>query len=206
MNPKVDNYILGGCGRCPLGGTPSCKVHKWTGELSYLRSVIQESGLKEEVKWGVPCYTFENKNILILAAFKEYAAISFFKGSLLKDEEGILQKPGKNTQAARIIKFTDINEILKLENLVSAYIKEAVYLEQAKKEPESKKVSEYPLPDEFRKRLEDDPLLKTAFNTLTPGRQKAYLLHFSDAKQSKTRESRIEKCLPLILAGRGLYD
>lgn len=205
-NPKVDLYFIDGCGRCPLGGTINCKVNNWKDELKLLRMIVLDCGLTEELKWGVPVYTFQNHNIVILAAFKEYCALSFFKGTLLNDENKILSKPGENTQSARLIKFTDVREIIKMKSILKATIFEAIELEKAGLKVKFKKKSEHPIPIEFNNKLKIDPALKSAFDALTPGRQRAYLLYFSAPKQSKTRESRIEKSLKKILKGKGLTD
>jgi len=204
MNAKVDAYFTEGCGRCPLGGTPECKVHPWKEALEALRSIVLDCGLTEELKWGVPCYTHQNKNIAIIGAFKEYCALSFFKGALLKDEHRILSKPGENTVEGRLVKFTNVRDIVGMESILKSYIHEAIEVEKA-----GLKVQERPelaIPEEFQKKLDEFPALQTAFEALTPGRQRAYLLYFSAPKQSKTRDSRIEKCMELILMGKGLYD
>ncbi|WP_200975582.1 YdeI family protein [Echinicola sp. 20G] len=206
MNTNVEDYFTDGCGRCPLGGTPDCKVHLWTQELKLLRQIVRECGLVEESKWGVPCYTHSQKNIVIISAFKNHCALSFFKGSLLKDEEKLLEKPGENTQAGRIIKFTNVQKIQELQATLKAYLFEAIEVEKAGLGIEYKETSAYDVPEEFQQKLDEDPGIKAAFEALTPGRQKGYLLHFSQAKQSKTREARIEKCLPMIFAGKGLHD
>lgn len=205
MNTSVENYFLEGCGRCPLGGTTDCKVHSWTAELKLLRRIVLESGLVEESKWGAPCYTFQGKNVLMVSALKSYCCISFFKGSLLSDQKNILVKPGANSQAARLFKFKNTDEIINIENEIRAYIYEAIEVEKAglnvvfEKNPE-------PIPEELVSKFEEDPILKNAFESLTPGRQRGYILHFSAPKQSKTRVSRIEKCTPMILSGIGLHD
>lgn len=206
MNQKIENYLLQGCGRCPLGGTPQCKVHSWTKELKTMRSVILECGLSEELKWGVPCYTYGKSNIAILAAFKEYCALSFFKGALLNDPYKILYKPGENSQAARLIKITSMKDVLKIRDYVKDYIFEAVELEKAGLKVPSKSVEEYTVPQEFQNKLNSYPDLKAAFKALTPGRQKGYLLYFSQPKQSQTRLARIEKCVAKILSGKGIHD
>ena len=205
MNSKVDKYLMEGCGRCPLGGTPGCKVHKWTTELELLRTIVLGCGLTEELKWGVPCYTFQEKNLLIVSAFKAYCSISFFKGSLLSDAKGILDKPGENTQAARLIKFTNMAQIKEIEADLKTYIYEAIEVEKAGLKVNFKKNPE-PIPGELENKFEEDPVLKTAFEALTPGRQRGYILYFSAPKQSKTRESRIEKSIGKILNGEGLND
>ncbi len=205
MNPQIDNYLSEGCGRCPLGGTPDCKVHHWPQELKKLRTIVLDCGLTEELKWGVPCYTFHDKNVLIVSALKDYAALSFFKGALLSDTNGILQKPGENTQAARLIKFTSLPEIVAMEDILKAYIFEAIEVEKAglavvfKTNPE-------PIPEELQHKLDQDFGFKAAFEALTPGRQRGYILHFSQPKQSATRVSRIEKCIPKIMEGKGFND
>lgn len=205
MNKSVDNYLIEGCGRCPLGGTPACKVHKWVAELELLRGMVLACGLTEECKWGVPCYTYENSNVLLLSAFKEYCTLSFFKGVLLKDSQTILEKPGKNSQATRLIKFKNVGRIVALEADIKACIYEAIEVEKAGLKVHFKKNPE-PIPAELAIKFEEDPVLKTAFNALTPGRQRGYILHFSQPKQSKTRTGRIEKCVPKILKGEGLND
>ena len=206
MNPAVDNYLIEGCGRCSLGGTPDCKVHNWTEELKQLRRIVLECGLTEEVKWSVPCYTFQQNNVLIVSAFKEYCSLSFFKGALLKDAEGILEKPGENSQAARLFKFTNVQQILEMEPTIKAYIYEAIEVEKAGLKVDFKQKNELVYPEELQTKLDEDPELKSAFESLTPGRQRGYVLHFSQPKQSKTRISRIEKCIPKILEGKGFHD
>jgi uncharacterized protein YdeI (YjbR/CyaY-like superfamily) len=203
MNTNVDNYFTDGCGRCALGGTPQCKVNFWTKELAHLRRIILDCGLTEESKWGMPCYTFEGNNILILAAFKEYCSVSFFKGALLQDASGLLEKPGENTQAARLFRFTNWQDVLRLEADMKAYIFEAIEVEKAGLKIEYKEQPE-PLPEEFEKALAENAELKSAFEALTPGRQRGYILHFSQTKNPKTREARIEKCIPKIMAGKGI--
>jgi uncharacterized protein YdeI (YjbR/CyaY-like superfamily) len=191
MNPKVDFYFS--------------KAKKWQGELEKLRTIVLDCQLNEELKWGVPCYTFQNSNIILIHVFKEYCAILFFQGALLKDKKSILIQQTKNVQAARQIRFTSVQEIIKMEPVVKAYIKEAIEIDKAGLKVELKKDPE-PIPEEFQTKLHKMPALKTAFTALTPGRQRAYILYFSAAKQSKTRESRIEKCVPQILSGKGLDD
>jgi uncharacterized protein YdeI (YjbR/CyaY-like superfamily) len=205
MNPKIDQYLSEGCGRCPLGGTPDCKVHQWTEALEMLRQIVLDCGLTEELKWGVPCYTAQGKNVLLVSAFKNHCAISFFKGALLADQKGILVKPGENSQASRLIKITDVSQIRNLEEDITAYIYEAVEVEKAGLKVEFKKNPES-IPEELENRFSNDPTLQTAFEALTPGRQRGYILYFSAPKQSKTRESRIDKCIGKILNGEGLND
>src|SRR5256885_10451731 len=189
MNPKVDKYLS--------------KAKKWQEEFKKLRRISLDCGLTEELKWGKPCYTFQNSNVVIIQGFKEFCALLFAKGALLKDAKGVLKKFG--WQAARRIPFTNVREIVKTEPILKAYIREAVEAERAGLKVTYKKNPE-PIPEELQKKLDEIPALKTAFEALTPGRQRAYILYFSGAKQSKTRESRVEKCMPQILNGKGLND
>ena len=205
MNKSVESYLIEGCGRCPLGGTPKCKVHKWLPELEYLRKLVLSSGLTETSKWGVPCYTLEDKNVLMISALNEYACISFFKGSLLNDDKKLLVKPGPNSQAARLLKFKNIDEIQKIENDIKAYILASIELEKAGIKVQFNKNPE-PIPQELEAMFEKDPVLKNAFEALTPGRQRGYILYFSAPKQSETRVSRIKKSVSKILNGEGLHD
>lgn len=206
MNALVDDYLALGCGRCPLGGTPNCKVNNWKEELATLRRIVLKLGLNEELKWGVPVYTFQKNNILIIAAFKEYCALSFFKGSLLNDANHILSKPGENTQSARIIRFTNVQEIIEMEKLLKAYIFEAIEVDKLGMKVDFKEKNELIFPEEFQNKLDTEPTFKAAFEKLTLGRQRAYCLYFSAPKQSKTRQERIEKYTQHILAGKGIND
>src|SRR3989475_12709873 len=190
MNPKVDQYLR--------------RAKKWQKEMEKLRRISLGCGLTEELKWGKPCYTFQNSNIVLIHGFKEYCALLFFKGALLKDAKGILVQQTENVQAARQIRFTNIREIVEMEPVLKAYIKEAIEVEKAGLEVNYKKTSEFVIPEEFQNRLDESPALKTAFAALTPGRQRGYILYFSAAKQSKTREARVEKCVQQILDGKGL--
>jgi uncharacterized protein YdeI (YjbR/CyaY-like superfamily) len=192
MNPKVDWFFN--------------KATKWQEEYDKLRMIVLDCGLTEELKWGCPCYTFEGSNIVLIHGFKEYCALLLMKGALLKDAKGILVQQTENVQAARQIRFTHVDEITDMESILKAYIKEAIKVEKAGVKVPFKKVSEFKMPEEFKNVLDRTPALKKAFYALTPGRQKGYLLHFSSAKQSKTRESRIEKNIPRILKGKGLED
>lgn len=192
MNPKVDFYFD--------------KAEKWQKELEQLRRIALDCGLTEELKWGVPCYTFQESNIVLIHSFKEYCAFLFFKGALLNDPEGILVQQSENTQAARQIRFTSAREIAEMKNILKAYIYEAIEVEKAGLKVNLKKVSEFAVPEEFKNKLDKMPALKTAFEALTPGRQRAYLLHFAAPKQPKTRESRVEKYMQQILNGKGLND
>ncbi|MEQ8925519.1 MAG: YdeI/OmpD-associated family protein [Fulvivirga sp.] len=206
MIHTVDDYLLQGCMRCPLGGTPDCKVHSWLAELKLLRAIALDCGLKEELKWSVPCYTFQNHNVAIASAFKNYCSISFFKGALLNNESGLLEKPGENTQAARLIKFTNVKDIVSNEAAIKAIIYQAIEVERAGLEVAFKKTSEFDMPDELKDVFEKNQEFKAAFEALTPGRKRGYLLHFSQPKQSKTRTARIEKCMNKIFEGKGFND
>ncbi|MDQ3192204.1 MAG: YdeI family protein [Bacteroidota bacterium] len=192
MNPKVDFFFN--------------KATKWQEEYGKLRTVILECGLTEELKWGVPCYNFQKNNIVLIHGFKEYCALLFHKGVLLKDENNLLIQQTENVQASRQIRFKNPEEIVEKEPILKAYIYEAIEVEKAGLKVDFKKTVEYNVPQEFQKRLEENKNLKIAFENLTPGRQRGYILYFSQAKQSKTRESRIEKYLEIILNGKGLDD
>jgi uncharacterized protein YdeI (YjbR/CyaY-like superfamily) len=205
MNKGVDVYLTEGCGRCNLVGTPKCKVHTWNNELVLLRTIILDCGLTEEVKWGSPCYTYNNKNVLMLAALKSYCAISFFKGVLLNDSKNILDKPGENSQHGRLIKFTKDSDLAAMEKTIKQYIKQAIEIEKAGLKVETVPNPEH-IPDEFKQVMDENPELKSAFFALTPGRQRSWILHFSSAKQAQTRISRIEKYTPKILQGKGFHD
>jgi uncharacterized protein YdeI (YjbR/CyaY-like superfamily) len=192
MNPKVDAYLS--------------KAKKWREEFEKLRAIVLDCGLTEELKWGVPCYAFEKKNIVLIHGFKEYCALLFFQGALLKDAERILVQQTENVQAGRQIRFTSVQDIAGMETILKAYIQEAVAVEKAGLKVNFKKTTEFSIPDEFQNRLDENSALKAAFKALTPGRQRAYFLYFSAPKQSKTREARIEKCMQQILDGKGLDD
>jgi len=192
--------------RCPLGATPDCKVHNWTEELKQLRAIVLDCGLTEEHKWSVPCYTFDGNNVLLMSAFKDYCSLSFFKGSLLKDPDNILYQPTKNSQASRLIRFTSVQDVVELEPMVRAVIHNAIEVEKAGLEVAYKETSDFEVPDELQHKLDEDPEYKAAFEALTPGRQRGYLLYFAGAKQSKTRVSRIEKYRQKILDGKGVHE
>ena len=192
MNPKVDWFFA--------------KDTKWQKEYEKLRTIILDCGLMEELKWGCPCYTFENTNIVLIHGFKEYCALLFFKGALLNDPHGILIQQTKNVQSARQIRFTDVTEIAKMEKVVKAYVYEAIEVERAGLKVKLKKTADFKVPEEFQKRLNRSAALKKAFESLTPGRQRAYIFYFSQAKLSKTREERVEKNIPKIIKGKGLDD
>lgn len=205
MNRNVETYFTDGCMRCSLGATPECKVHKWSQELRLLRNIALDSGLTEECKWGVPCYTHKGTNIAMVSAFKEYAALSFFKGALLRDEQKLLDKPGENSQSARLFKFTSPEQIKAIADTVKAYLFEAIEAEEAGLKVVFAKNPE-PMPEELQQALDDDPAFKSAFEDLTPGRQRSYIIHIGQAKQAKTRHSRVEKCMPKIFKGKGFNE
>ncbi|AKP78604.1 hypothetical protein AS52_03643 [Priestia megaterium Q3] len=192
MNPKVDEFLT--------------KAKKWKEEYETLRKIVLDCELTEDFKWMNPCYTFEKKNIVLIHGFKEYCALLFPKGSLLQDSHGILIQQTENVQGARQIRFTNVQEIAEKEAILKAYIYEALEVEKAGLKVKAKKPEELIIPDELQHKFDEIPALKTAFTTLTPGRQRAYILYFSTAKQSKTRQSRVEKCIPNILNGKGLND
>ena len=192
MNPTVDFYFS--------------KANKWQEEIRKLRMIILDCGLTEELKWGVPCYMFQKGNIVLVHVFKEYCAVLFFKGALLNDANGILIQQTKNVQAARQMRYTSFQEIVEMEAILKAYVYEAIEVEKAGLKVDLKKTTEFTMVQEFEKKLDELPALKTAFTALTPGRQRAYMLYFSAPKQSKTREARVEKSMQQILAGKGLND
>ncbi|KMQ58909.1 hypothetical protein ACM40_18265 [Chryseobacterium sp. BLS98] len=179
---------------------------QWQAAFEKLRAIALSTELTEDLKWGCPCYTYEGKNIFLIHGFKEYCALLFFKGALMKDPDHILIQQSKNVQAARQIRFTDVQQINDLEDILRSYMFEAVEIEESGAKVGMKKTKEFEMVEEFQFRLDQDPALKEAFEALTPGRQRAYLLHFSSAKQSKTREARIDKCIPEIFEGKGLND
>lgn len=205
MDPRVDQYLIDGCMRCKFGGTPQCKVNDWRAELELLRQIVNETELKEELKWGVPCYTRNSKNILNISALRDAATIGFYKGALLDDPVGLLQKPGENSQAVRYIKFTSLQEVADNKAHIIHYITQAIAVEKEGKKIEFKKTPE-PMPEELIQALEEIPALKKAFEALTPGRQRGYILYFSQPKQSQTRRGRIDKCTEKIMKGEGLHD
>ncbi|MFE1629481.1 YdeI family protein [Brevibacillus reuszeri] len=192
LNPKVDEFLS--------------KAKKWKKEFEKLRNIVLDCDLTEEFKWMHPCYTYEQKNIVLIHGFKEYCALLFHKGALLKDAHGILIQQTENVQAGRQIRFTNVQEIVEMEAILKAYIHEAIEVEKAGTEVDFKKTIEYTIPEELQNKFDEIPALKAAFEALTPGRQRAYLLHFSAPKQSKTRESRIEKSMQQILNGKGLNE
>ena len=191
MNPKVDAILR--------------KAKKWQEESKKLRMILLDCPLTEELKWGKPCYTFQGKNVVLIGGFKEYCSLLFFKGALLGDPRGILVTPGK-LQAGRQIRFTSLQGIVAMETILKTYIYEAIDVEKSGLKVKLRKHSDYVIPEELQKKLDEIPALKTAFEALTPGRQRAYMFHIAKPKQSKTRESTVEKCIPQILAGKGLND
>lgn len=206
LNPLVDRYLAVGCGRCALVGTPQCKVHRWKDYLEELRNILLEEGLKEELKWSMPCYTYNNNNVAMLAAFKEYCSVSFFKGVLLTDKSGILSFAGENSRSAKLLRIHDLRDVKKFAPQLRELIREAIALE---KQGAKVDLKTSPLPTacpEFIEAIKSNPALKKAFYSLTPGRQRGYLLHFSAAKQAATRRGRIEKYSQKILAGKGMLD
>ncbi|AZA98740.1 hypothetical protein EG359_03565 [Chryseobacterium joostei] len=192
MNPKVNFFFD--------------NATQWKEEFEKLRAIALSTELVEDLKWGCPCYTYEGKNIFLIHGFKDYCAILFFKGALMKDPDHILIRQSENVQAARQIRFTELQQIIDLEKNLQAYMFQAVEIEESGAKVEMKKTKEFEMPEEFQSKLDNNFALKEAFESLTPGRQRAYLLHFSSAKQPKTREARIEKCIPQILIGKGLND
>ncbi|PGS50464.1 YdeI family protein [Bacillus sp. AFS041924] len=192
MHPKVEAFLM--------------RAKKWQEEFYKLREIVVDCELTEDFKWMHPCYTLNNKNIVLIHGFKEYCALLFHKGALLKDPNGILIQQTENVQSARQIRFTNIQEIIEMESVLKDYIKEAIEVEKAGLQVDLKKTTDYEVPEEFQVKLDEDPALKTAFEALTPGRQRAYIFYFSQPKQSKTRTSRVEKYIDQILNGKGLND
>lgn len=206
MNKSAESYFIDGCGRCPLWKTANCKVQKWHSELKLLRKIILSTDLKEECKWGVPCYTWNNKNIILLNNFKGYCAINFFKGSLLKDKYELLISQTDNIQATRQIRIKSVQEIEKLKSYIIEYIYEAIEIEKKGIKVNYKKTIDFIIPEELQSIFEKDTEFKNAFNSLTPGRQRGYIIFFSQAKQAKTRIDRIEKYYNKIFEGKGMND
>ncbi|MBI1286076.1 MAG: hypothetical protein GC178_00695 [Flavobacteriales bacterium] len=205
-NQKVDTYLAEGCGRCSYWRTPKCKVHSWAEPLEKLRIILLDTELAEDLKWKQPCYTLNGNNVLIMSAFKEFCSLNFFKGALLKDAHNLLVAPGENSQAMRQLRFTDAQQVAEQEAVIREYIKQAIEIEKQGLKVEFKEKKELELPEELEQRLAEDAKLKVAFEALTPGRQRGYVLFFSQPKQSQTRHTRIEKCTPQILQGKGLHD
>lgn len=203
MKSPADIFFTDGCGRCSLMSTPACKVQTWKKVLAALRPILLSSGLTEERKWGMPCYTLGKANVVMLAAFKAHCSISFFKGSLLEDPKGLLEKAGENSQSGRQFRFTSPEQVKKMEKEIKSFLTQAIAIEQSGKKPERTVPKELPLSEEFQQALDKSAKLKKAFESLTPGRQRSWHLYISGAKQSKTREDRVAKAIPLIMEGKG---
>ncbi len=206
MQAKVDKYLMDGCMQCKLGATPACKINNWRAELQLLRDLILQCGLTEDFKWKHPCYTYQNKNIVLMHVFKEYCALLFPKGVLINDKYSILIQQTENSQTARQIRFANLDEIVNYKDKIKEYIHEAIEIEKVGAKIELKSTSDFNFPQELQSIFEELPDFEKAFYALTPGRQRGYLLHFSQPKQSATRTSRIEKCLDKIYEGKGLND
>lgn len=204
-NPLIDQFLLEGCMRCSKGATPECKVHRWTDILEFLRQLLLESELQEERKWGMPTYTLNGKNVAILGVFKESCVLSFLKGGLLEDPYQLLERPGPNSQEGRFIRFTNLPQAQEIEGKIKEYLLQAIEVERSGKKSISKPTIPV-LPEELLQKFKEHPGLEAAFLALTPGRQRGYVIHFSEAKQSATRLNRIEKYLPKIFAGKGMLD
>jgi uncharacterized protein YdeI (YjbR/CyaY-like superfamily) len=205
-NPQVDQFLLEGCMRCPKGATPACKVHRWTEILEKLRQILLETELTEDRKWGVPVYTLDRKNVILLGVFNDSCVISFIKGSLMKDSDKILELPGPNSFEGRFIRFTKIQDFEKVEAFIPLYIQEAIKVEKSGLNPEVPLRGGMEIPEELFEKFTEHEGLEKAFFALTPGRQRGYLIHFTGAKQAATRLSRIEKCLEKIMAGKGMME
>lgn len=205
-NPQVDLFLLEGCMRCPKGATPACKVHRWTEILEKLRQILLETELTEERKWGVPVYTLGGKNVILLGVFNDSCVISFIKGSLMKDPEGILELPGPNSQEGRIIRFTKMEDLERVSSVLTKYIQEAIEIEKSGAKPISPIRGGMKIPEELTQKFNEHEGFEKAFFALTPGRQRGFLIHFSGTKQVETRLSRIEKCVVKIMAGKGMMD
>ncbi len=205
-NPAVDPYFVDGCGRCPLYATPECKVNSWQPQLAELRRILLETDLTEELKWSFPCYTYDGNNVVMLSALKGYCVLGFFKGVLLKDAEGVLIQQTENMQADRQLQFKTVGEIREMEPTIKALVAEAIEVEKAGLKVQYKSTSAFEIPDEFQVALDENPALKAAFEALTPGRQRGYILYFAGAKQSKTRTARVERYTQKILDGKGFHD
>lgn len=205
ITTSIDTYLAEGCGRCDDFQTPRCKVHTWAAELAALRAILLATELTEEMKWGSPCYTLDGGNVAMLGALRDCCSVSFFKGSLLADPEGALEAPGPNSQAARLLRFRSLAEVEARRELLGRYLAEAIALERAGAKVVFERAPE-PLPDELLERLDGDAALAEAWDALTPGRRRSYVLHIGGAKQAATRAARVERCAPMILAGRGFHE
>lgn len=205
VNPKVDLFLADGCGRCEYYATPKCKVNNWRLELEHVRQILLESPLTEELKWGVPVYTHQSKNIVIIGALKDCVTIGFFKGVLLSDPENILEKQGESVQSARIIRITTLSQVNDLKSEIARFINQAIELEASGAKVEFKKDLE-PIPEELLIKFNESPAFRDAFFSLTKGKQRGYIIFFSQPKQSEFKIKRIEKCIEKILNGEGLND
>lgn len=203
---SISDYFENGCGRCSRYQTADCSTQLWRKELSVLRSTILSVGLTEEVKWSHPCYTDQGKNIAVIGAFRDCCVLTFFKGVLVSDPAQILELPGENSQAGRVIRIRSVEQVQSLAGTICDYLREAIEIERSGREVEKIKIEDRPIPQELAEKFDEIPELREAFRRLSPGRQRGYLLYFSQPKQSKTREARIEKCLDRIMAGQGLND
>ncbi|MEB3300313.1 MAG: YdeI/OmpD-associated family protein [Candidatus Sericytochromatia bacterium] len=201
-NTNVESYLAEGCGRCDKFRTPDCKVHRWTDALSVLRAIVRRTGLEETMKWGSPCYTLAEKNVVMLTAMKDSCALSFLKGAALPDPDGLLERPGPNSRIGRLVKFASLAEVEAKEEAIIRLIEAAVAFERTGGKMSLEALDEV-LPIELSQRLEEDPVLDRAFAALTPGRRRSHILHISGAKQVETRARRVERCIPDILAGKG---
>lgn len=206
MNPQVDRFLLEGCMRCPKGATPACKVHRWTAILEKLRQFLLETDLVEDRKWGIPTYTLNGKNVIMLGVFNESCVLSFLKGILIEDPEELLEFPGPSSKQAKVLRFTGIEQVDPWEKLIQNFIQQAIDIEKKGKKVDAPRQTGLEIPEELTQKFEEQEGLEKAFFALTPGRQRGYLLHFTGAKQSATRLSRIEKLIPKILEGKGMLD
>ena len=206
MNPQVDLFLLEGCMRCPKGATPACKVHQWTPILEKLRQFLLETELAEERKWGAPTYTLTGKNVIMLGVFNDSCVLSFLKGILIDDPEGLLEFPGANSQQAKVMRFTNLEHVNSRSEAIQNYIRQAIDFEKKGTKVEAPRQTGVEIPEELTEKFKEHSGLEQAFFALTPGRQRGYLIHFTGAKQSATRLSRIEKCIPKILEGKGMMD
>jgi len=202
----VDDYLLNGCMRCALGATPDCKVLRWTEELTTFRAMALQAGLEEDIKWGMPCYSVDGGNVLIVAAFKDYCAVTFFKGVLLKDPAEILELAGPNSHASRVVRCTNMDQVRAKAEALQALMVQAVEVQRSGATVDDVPRAVTEMPEELERRLDTDPELAAAFFAMTPGRQRSHMLFIGDAKQTQTRETRVDKSVPMILAGRGIHD
>jgi len=205
-NHKVDTYLLDGCMQCKLGATPACKINQWQNELRFLRNLLLECGLQEDFKWMHPCYTADGKNIVLMHVFNNYGALLFPKGVLINDSHRLLTQQTEHSQTARQLRFTNLQELLAQEAHIRAYVLEAIAIEKSGKKPQLKVTSDFDIPLELENKFDQMPAFKNAFYALTPGRQRGYLIHFSQPKQAATRSGRIEKAIERIFEGKGLND